>query len=106
MNPDYPSFDVAEQRFRAFLSQEGVAASELFYITPDDVALIGHRVFVRQSVGSARGVARSSYEDAVAKSRGVLLAAFCALDDSVCAYIFGSSPESVGRKWCTSSSAR
>ena len=89
MEPDYPDFDVAEQRFCAFLANEGVPPSGLLYITPADVALVQARIFVRPPAPSARERARNSYIAAVSERRGVLLGAFCAVETAICAYVYG-----------------
>ncbi len=67
MNAEYPDFDIAEDRFRAFLTQQGVTASELLYVTPEDVAIIGHRVLVRPT--QTRVIAKQTYGLAVGRAR-------------------------------------
>jgi hypothetical protein len=87
--PDYPSFDQAEDRFRAFVQSQGLT-ERFVYVTTDDLVVLGSRWFVRRlDPDRARTTARETYDEAVRQGRGVSLTAHCLLNGSLCVHVHG-----------------
>jgi hypothetical protein len=72
---DYPPFDEAVSRFKAFLRDRG-APSDIDWVTFPDVAWADARLYVRpMRAGEAAEAARAKYEGAVPRRLGVKLGA-------------------------------
>src|SRR5258706_5810578 len=85
---DYPSFDDALGQFRRFAQAQGVPA-ELMFVLPGDVVVSGQYASVRRPPHAVRSEqARSAYEDAVARDRGVEIAGLLTCDGRLGTYIF------------------
>ena len=87
--PDYPGFDEAEGRFRAFVRGQGVT-DQLVHATTDDLLVPGSQWFVRRTdPNRARTRARETYEQAVRQGRGVSLTGHCILNGALCVRVYG-----------------
>lgn len=86
---DYPPFEDALERFCAFAKANG-APQHIIFVRPKDVALSGGRLHVLSLDETAtRHRARSTYHNAVAQGRGVVISGLCRLDDKTCAFVYG-----------------
>ena len=89
---DYPSFDVALERFRDFASAQG-APTEVLFVSPKDVVILGGELYVRRPDAKAsRAVAARRYQ-AISRQLGVVLSGRCTLGDHLCAYVYGPADE-------------
>jgi hypothetical protein len=80
MNEDYPRFEQAVGKFKAFLGEQGWPV-RLLWVRPTDFRRRGPRVAIRSaSDTSGESHARLLYAEAAAFRRGVLLEALCHRD--------------------------
>ena len=79
MRGDYPEFEMAERRFRDFLSSQGLPTI-VAWTSSESVVVIGKRFVVRDLSGDvAAAQARREYEAAIDRRIGVVFEAICSV---------------------------